>query len=96
MDSSTQEYRYYLDPWSKKYVKIEVVLSMNRMAVYNVYTDDHKCLAMVHQNGETDLEPHEFMEVGRILELHKQVEAGTLEYDPHILWTDDYKKWYLP
>jgi hypothetical protein len=96
MDSRIQEYRYYLDHWSKKYVKVEVILSMNRIAIYNVYTNDGKCLAMQHQNGETDLEPHEFIEVGRILELHKQVESGKLEYDPHILWTDEDKKWYLP
>lgn len=92
-NSSRQAYRYFLNPWSKKYVEFDI---SSDITVWNVYHEDGRHCLLQGQDGSTELKLHEQMEVGRIIELHKQVMNKKLDYDPHILWTDEYKKWYLP
>lgn len=60
-----------------------------------VYTTDDKPVNLMSQGGTTDLTHMEFMQLGRLLEIHKQVKAGQREYDPYALWSADDKKCYL-
>lgn len=88
------EFKYYLSPHSHKYLKID---HSNDISVWNVYSEeDDSALCIQYQNGATDLSIADAMDIGRILEIDKQVQKNQREYDPYILWSADQKKWYLP
>lgn len=89
---ASKSFKYFLKPSSKKYLQVEVY--SDGLSVYNIYANDGKEISMMYQNGTSDLEMHEFIDVGRILEIDKQVQSGKLEYDPYLLWTKEQKDCY--
>lgn len=86
-------YKYYLVPSSGKYVRFTIT---NGISLYNVVdANTDKELPWLAQDGSTDLEVYELIEVGRAIERHRFVQSGQAEYDPYFLWPQDIKKVHL-
>lgn len=76
-------------PASTKYVDFE---THDGITLWNTYNKDGTGANIQWQNGESDLEIHEILSVGRILEVHKQVVAGTREYDPYAIFSETMRE----
>lgn len=86
-------HKYYLHHMYNKYMEFRRV--GGEVDVWNVYTTDDKPINLMSQAGNTDLTHMEFMQLGRIIEIHNQVKAGQREYDSYALWSSLDKKTYL-
>lgn len=77
-------YKYYFGSYTEDtmYLKMD---ESNDIHFWNIYSKDGKMVAAFYQNGSSDLDWQEFMAIGKILEIHRQVKLGLLEYDPYIL-----------
>lgn len=80
--------KFYI-PASTRYVEFD---HSHEITVWNVYEADGSYSYWLPQMGPSPLETHELLSIGRIVEVHKQVVAGTREYDPYAIFSEAMKK----
>lgn len=77
-------FKYYFGSYTEdaNYLKMD---ESGDISFWNIYSAGGKMLT-IHSSGTIDeLEWKDWMSIGRILEIHRQVKLGLLEYDPYIL-----------
>lgn len=78
--------KFYINPPSHGlYVQFD---SMDGITVYNIYNSDGTNARCFPQVGDSTLEDFQLIELGRLLEIHKQVQSGSIKYDPYVLFSD--------
>lgn len=75
--------RFYI-PTSDKHVLFDYSESM---MIWNIWDNNHNVFSLTLQDGTSPLAPHELISIGQILEIQKQVQAKTREYDPYCLFS---------
>lgn len=80
--------RFYI-PASDKYVQFD---NFGGIIGWNILDSKDNFLNIKHQNGTSDLEVHELISVGQIIEVHHQIQKGQREYDSYAIFTEAMKK----
>ena len=77
-------FKYYFGSYTEDTMYLKMDESSD-IPFWNLYSAGGKMLT-IHSSGTTDeLEWRHWMAIGKILEIHRQVKLGLLEYDPYIL-----------
>lgn len=80
-----KEFVYYLSPHREdsKYLKID---ESTEIPFWNIFSKDGKSVGLHNPSNDPDkIQDYDFIAIGRILEIHRQVKAGLRTYDPYVL-----------
>jgi hypothetical protein len=80
--------RFYI-PASDKYVQFD---NFGGIVGWNVLDSKDNLYSIKLQNGTSDLEVHELIGLGQIIEVHRQIQKGQREYDSYAIFSEALKK----